>query len=57
MKNLIIGIDLGTTNSCVCALDEAKTKFLETPEEGKRTIPSVEVVAFKDIEAIIGKPA
>ena len=36
-------------------MDDAKQKFLETPEEGKRTISSVEVVAFKDVEAIIGK--
>jgi len=56
MKNMIIGIDLGTTNSCVYAKDDAKQKFLETPE-GKRTITSVEVVAFKDVEAIIGKLA
>ena len=54
MKNTIIGIDLGTTNSCVCVMDGAKPKVLETPE-GKRTIPSV--VAFKGSEVIIGEAA
>ena len=50
----IIGIDLGTTNSCVCIMDGAKPKVLETPE-GKRTIPSV--VAFKGNEVIVGEAA
>jgi molecular chaperone DnaK len=54
MKNTIIGIDLGTTNSCVCVMDGTKPKVLETPE-GKRTIPSV--VAFKGSEVIIGEAA
>lgn len=50
----IIGIDLGTTNSCVSIMDGAKPKVLETPE-GKRTIPSV--VAFKGSEVIVGEAA
>lgn len=53
-KETIIGIDLGTTNSCVCVMDGAKPKVLETPE-GKRTIPSV--VAFKGAEVIVGEAA
>ena len=39
-KNVIIGIDLGTTNSCVSAIEGDKPRVLETPE-GKRTVPSV----------------
>ncbi len=54
MKDTIIGIDLGTTNSCVCIMDGSKPKVLETPE-GKRTIPSV--VAFKGSEVIVGEAA
>ncbi|MBQ0045631.1 MAG: molecular chaperone DnaK [Mycoplasma sp.] len=53
-KETIIGIDLGTTNSCVSIMDGAKPKVLETPE-GKRTIPSV--VAFKGSEVIVGEAA
>ncbi len=53
-KETIIGIDLGTTNSCVSIMDGAKPKVLETPE-GKRTIPSV--VAFKGTEVIVGEAA
>ncbi len=53
-KETIIGIDLGTTNSCVCIMDGTKPKVLETPE-GKRTIPSV--VAFKGSDVIVGEAA
>ncbi|MDE5949912.1 MAG: molecular chaperone DnaK [Malacoplasma sp.] len=53
-SNIIIGIDLGTTNSCVAVMENGKPKILETPE-GKRTIPSV--VAFKDNEIIVGDVA
>ncbi|GMO13456.1 MAG: molecular chaperone DnaK [Mycoplasmoidaceae bacterium] len=53
-KNVIIGIDLGTTNSCVSIMDGDKPKVLETPE-GKRTIPSV--VALKNSEFIVGDVA
>jgi molecular chaperone DnaK len=53
-KNVIIGIDLGTTNSCVSIMDGDKPKVLETPE-GKRTIPSV--VAYKNGEFIVGDVA
>jgi molecular chaperone DnaK len=53
-KNQIIGIDLGTTNSCVSIMEGDKPRVLETPE-GKRTIPSI--VAFKNDEFIIGENA
>ncbi len=53
-KNIIIGIDLGTTNSCVSAIEGDKPRVLETPE-GKRTVPSV--VSFKNGEFIVGEAA
>ncbi|EGZ31287.1 molecular chaperone DnaK [Malacoplasma iowae] len=53
-SNIIIGIDLGTTNSCVSVIENGKPKILETPE-GKRTIPSV--VSFKGEETIVGEAA
>ncbi len=53
-SNIIIGIDLGTTNSCISVMENGKPKILETPE-GKRTIPSV--VAFKGEEIIVGEVA
>jgi len=50
----IIGIDLGTTNSCVAVMDGGTVKVIENAE-GERTTPSV--VAFTDDEVIVGSPA
>ena len=50
----IIGIDLGTTNSCVSVMDGGDCKVITNPE-GNRTTPSV--VAFKNGERIVGDAA
>jgi len=50
----IIGIDLGTTNSCVSVYDGGEAKVITNPE-GMRTTPSV--VAFKKGEIIVGQKA
>jgi molecular chaperone DnaK len=50
----IIGIDLGTTNSCVAVMDGNEPVVI-TNSEGDRTTPSV--VAFKGDERLVGKPA
>ena len=50
----IIGIDLGTTNSCVAVLEGKESKVIANPEGG-RTTPSV--VAFKNGEIIVGDAA
>lgn len=54
MSNKIIGIDLGTTNSCVAIMEGGTPKVLVN-EEGARTTPSV--VAFKDGEKLVGQIA
>ncbi|CRH55399.1 hsp70 family protein [Mycoplasmopsis arginini] len=53
-KEIILGIDLGTTNSVVSIIENGNPKVLENPN-GKRTTPSV--VAFKNGETIVGESA
>jgi molecular chaperone DnaK len=50
----VIGIDLGTTNSCVAVLDGSNTKIIEN-SEGDRTTPSV--VAYANDEILVGQSA
>src|ERR1700733_8548953 len=53
-KGKIIGIDLGTTNSCVAVMEGGVPKVIAS-SEGSRTTPSV--VAFKGSERLVGIPA
>jgi len=50
----VIGIDLGTTNSCVAIMEGASAKVVEN-SEGARTTPSI--VGFTDDERLVGQPA
>ena len=50
----IIGIDLGTTNSCVAVMEGGEPKVIVN-EEGARTTPSI--IAFKDGERLVGQVA
>ncbi len=50
----IIGIDLGTTNSCVAVMDGNKPRVIENAE-GARTTPSI--IAYTDKETLVGQPA
>ena len=54
-KGPIIGIDLGTTNSCVALLEGSTPKVIENAE-GNRTTPST-VAITKDGEKLVGAPA
>jgi molecular chaperone DnaK len=50
----VIGIDLGTTNSCVAIMDGSQPRVIEN-SEGARTTPSI--VAFTESERLVGQPA
>ncbi|MBO7556610.1 MAG: molecular chaperone DnaK [Alphaproteobacteria bacterium] len=54
MSNKVIGIDLGTTNSCFAVMEGKDAKVLEN-SEGARTTPSI--VAFTDNERLVGAAA
>ena len=51
----IIGIDLGTTNSCVAVMDGGEAKVIENAE-GDRTTPSI-IAYANDGEVLVGQPA
>jgi hypothetical protein len=54
IRGAVIGIDLGTTNSCVAVMEGSQPRVIENAE-GARTTPSV--VAFTDGERLVGQPA
>lgn len=53
-KSKVIGIDLGTTNSCVAIMEGGSVKVIANAE-GTRTTPSI--VSYKDEERLVGIPA
>merc|ERR1719197_1716266 len=54
VQGAVVGIDLGTTNSCVAVMEGQNARVIEN-SEGFRTTPSV--VAFKGSEKLVGQPA
>ncbi len=52
--SIVIGIDLGTTNSCLAIMEGGETKVIEN-KEGKRTTPSI--VAYTESGIVVGDPA
>src|SRR5580765_2991362 len=55
MASKIIGIDLGTTNSCVAVMEGDKARVIENAE-GERTTPSI-VAYLEGDEVLVGQPA
>ena len=55
MKKYCVGIDLGTTNSCVAIIDGSETKVIQN-SEGQRTTPSIVGFTQKG-ERVVGQPA
>lgn len=53
-KSAVLGIDLGTTNSCVAIIENGNYKIIEN-SEGTRTTPSI--IAYNDSEILVGAPA
>ena len=52
----VIGIDLGTTNSCVAFVESNEPKVIIN-EEGNRTTPSIVSFGKKEDEVLVGEPA
>ena len=56
-KDIILGIDLGTTNSCVAYMDEFGRPQVLPNEEGKNTTPSVVFMETQGLDGIVGEQA